>query len=67
MSVYSNADFNPSTSNIGQELGLGKISVVLFIDILLKKPAQYLKTNTKKRVALSHYIYAFVNKGKGYL
>ena len=67
MSVYSNTDPNPSISNIGQEFSLGKTSVVLPIDILLKKPAQRLKTNTEKRAALSYYIYTFANKGKGYL
>ena len=39
VSIYSNADTNPSASNIGQELNLGKTSVVLPVDILLKKPA----------------------------
>ena len=67
VSVCSNTNTNPSVSNIGQELSLSKTSVVLFIDILLKKPAWYLKINIKKRAALSYYIYAFVNKEKGYL
>ena len=67
VSVYSDADTNPSASDIGRELSLGKISVVLFINILLKKPARRLKTNTKKRAAFSYYIYAFANKKKGYL
>ena len=67
MSIYSNANPNPSASNIGRELSLGGTSVILSADILLKKPTQYLKANTKKRAALSHYIYAFANKGKGYL
>ena len=39
VSVYNDTDTNPSTSNIGREFSLGKTSVVLFIDILLKKPA----------------------------
>ena len=67
MSVYSNANPNLSASDIGQELSLGRISVFLPVDILLKKPAQHLKTNTKKRAALFYYIYAFANEGKGYL
>ena len=67
MSVYSNADSNPSISNIGRELSLGGISVVLPIDILLKKLARRLKTKAKKRVALSYYIYALINKEKGCL
>ena len=56
-----------SASNIGQELSLGRISVVLSIDILLKKLAWRLKTRAKKRVALSYYIYTIINKEKGYL
>ena len=67
MSIYSNTNSNLSVFNIGQKLSLGKTSIFLSIDILLKKPAQCLKTNTKKRAALSHYIYAFTNKGKDYL
>ena len=67
MSVYSNANPNLSTSDIGQEFSLGRISIVLFMDILLKKPAQRLKTNIKKRAALSYYMYAFANEGKGCL
>ena len=67
MSIYSDADTNLSAFNIGQELSLGGISVVLPVDILLKKPVWYLKTNTKKRAALFYCIYAFVNKEKGYL
>ena len=67
MSVYSNADSNPSISNIGRELSLGGISVVLPIDILLKKLARRLKTKAKKRVELSYYIYTLINKEKGYL
>ena len=67
MSVCSNTNANPSASNIGWELSLGKISVILPADILLKKLIQYLKTNVKKRAALSYYIYTFVNKEKGYL
>ena len=67
VSVCSNTDTNPSISNIGREFSLGKISIVLLIDILLKKLARCPKTNIKKRVALSYYIYAFTNKEKGYL
>jgi hypothetical protein len=67
VSVYSDANSNTSTSNIGRELSLGRISVVLPIDILLKKLAWRLKTKAKKRVALSYYIYALINKEKGYL
>ena len=67
VSIYSNTNTNPSASDIGRELSLGKTSVVLPIDILLKKPVRCLKTNTKKRAALSYYIYAFANKEKGYL
>ena len=67
VSIYSDTDFNPSAFNIGRELSLGKISVVLLTDILLKKPARRLKTNVKKKAALSNYIYAFVNKEKGCL
>ena len=67
VSVCSDTDPNLSTSNIGQKLSLGGTSIVLPVDILLKKPAQHLKTDVKKRAALSHYIYAFANEGKGYL
>ena len=67
VSVYSDADTDPSASNIGRELSLGRISVVLPVDILLKKLARCLKTNIKKRVALSYCIYTFINKEKGYL
>jgi len=67
VSVYSNANSNISISNIGQELSLGGISIVLPIDILLKKLAWRLKTKIKKRVALSYYIYALINKEKGCL
>ena len=67
MSIYSNTNANPSVSNIGWEFSLSKTFVVLPIDILLKKLAQYLKTNIKKRAALSYYIYAFANEEKGYL
>ena len=67
VSVYSNANTNPAASNIGQELSLSKISIILLVDILLKKPVQYVKTNAKKRAVLSYYIYAFINKKKGYL
>ena len=62
VSVCSDVDFNLSTSNIKQKLSPGGISVVLLIDILLKKPAQCLKTKAEKRVALFYYIYAFINK-----
>ena len=62
MSVCSNTDTNPSISNIGREFSLGKISIVLLVDILLKKLVQRLKTNAEKRAALSHYIYAFANE-----
>ena len=67
ISVCNDADFNLFISNIKQKLSLGGISIILFIDILLKKLVQYLKTNTKKRAALSYYIYALINKEKGYL
>jgi len=67
VSVCSNANSNPSVSNIGRELSLGGTSVVLPIDILLKKLAQRLKTKAKKRAALSYYIYALINKEKGCL
>jgi len=39
VSVYSDANSNPSASNIGRELSLGRTSVVLPTDILLKKLA----------------------------
>jgi len=67
VSIYSNTDSNPSASNIGQELSLGRISIVLPIDILLKKLAWRLKTKAKKRAELSNYIYALINKEKGCL
>ena len=67
MSIYSNVDSNLSVSNIGRELSLGGISIVLPMDILLKKLARRLKTEAKKRAALSHYIYTLINKEKGYL
>ena len=67
VSVYSNADSNLSASNIGQELSLGGISVVLPIDILLRKLAQCLKTKAKKKAELSYYIYTLINKEKGCL
>ena len=67
MSIYSNADFNLSVFNIGRELSLGGISVVLPTDILLKKLAWHLKTKAEKRAALSYYIYTLINKEKGYL
>jgi len=60
MSIYSNIDFNLPAFNIKQKLNLNKISIILFIDILLKKLAQYLKINTKKRAALFYYIYTFI-------
>ena len=65
--MCNNTDTDPSISNIGRELSLSGISIVLLIDILLKKPVQCLKTNTKKRVALFYYIYAFINEEKGCL
>ena len=67
VSVYSDIDSNPSASNIGQELSLGRTSVVLPIDILLKKLARRLKTKAEKRAELSYYIYALINKEKGCL
>ena len=67
MSVYSDANSNTSASNIGRELSLGGISIVLPTDILLKKLAWRLKTEAKKRAALSYYIYALINKEKGCL
>jgi len=39
ISIYSDANFNISLYNIGRELSLGRISIVLPIDILLKKLA----------------------------
>ena len=67
MSICNNTNADPSIFNIGRELSLNKIFVVLPADILLKKLAQHPKTNIKKRAALSYYIYAFANKEKGYL
>ena len=67
MSIYSDANSNISASNIRQELSLDRISIVLPTDILLKKLARCLKTKVKKRVALSYYIYTFINKEKGCL
>jgi hypothetical protein len=67
VSVYSNIDSNLSASNIGQELSLGGISIVLPADILLKKLAWCLKTKAKKRAELYYYIYALANKEKGCL
>ena len=67
VSICSDADSNLSIFNIGQELSLGRISIVLPTDILLKKLAWRLKTKAKKRAALSHYIYALINKEKGCL
>ena len=67
MSVCSDANSNPSASDIGRELSLGGTSVVLLTDILLKKLARRLKTKAKKRAELSYYIYALINKEKGYL
>jgi hypothetical protein len=63
VSVYSDANSNISIS----ELSLGGISIVLPIDILLKKLARRLKTKAKKRAALFYYIYTLINKEKGYL
>ena len=65
--MYSNTNSNPPVPDIGQEFSLSKISVVLSVNILLKKPAQRPRTNIKKRTALSYYIYTLVNKEKGYL
>jgi hypothetical protein len=67
VSVYSDANSNTSVSNIGRELSLGRTSVVLPVDILLKKLARRLKTKAEKRVALSYYIYTLINKEKGCL
>jgi len=67
VSVCSDTDSDASASNIGQELSLGGTSVVLPMDILLKKLVWRLKTKVKKRAALSHCIYALVNKEKGCL
>jgi hypothetical protein len=67
VSVCSNTNPNPSASDIGREFSLSGTSVFLPVDILLKKPAQCPKTDAKKRAALSHSIYTFANKGKGYL
>ena len=67
MSIYSNANADPSIFNIKQELSLNRIFIVLPIDILLKKPAQHLKTNAEKRAAFFYCIYTFANKEKGYL
>jgi len=67
VSIYSNANSNTSISNIGQELSPGRTSIVLPMDILLKKPARRLKTKAKKRAALSHYIYTLMNEEKGCL
>ena len=65
--MCSNANSNLSASNIRRELSLGGTSIVLPADILLKKLAWRLKTKAEKRAALSYYIYAFINKEKGYL
>ena len=67
VSVYSNIDSNLSASNIGRELSLGGIFVVLPTDILLKKLARRLKTKAKKRAELYYYIYTLANKEKGCL
>ena len=67
VSIYSNANSNSSVSNIGRELSLGGTSIVLPMDILLKKPVWRLKTKAKKRAALSYYIYTLINKEKGCL
>ena len=67
MSIYSNIDSNLLVSNIGRELSLGGISIVLPMDILLKKLARRLKTKAKKRAELYYYIYTLINKEKGYL
>jgi len=65
--MYSNTNSNRSVSNIGRELSPGRISIVLPMDILLKKPAWRLKTKAKKKAALFYYIYALINKEKGCL
>ena len=67
VSVCSDADPDPSASDIGRELSPGGTSVVLPADILPKKPAQRPKTDAEKRAALSHCMYAFANEGKGCL
>ena len=51
VSIYSNTNTNPSASNVGRELSLNKISIILFMDILLKKLARCLKNDIKKRAA----------------
>ena len=65
--MCSNTNTDPSAFNIGQEFSLGKTFIVLLVDILLKKLVWRLKTDAEKRVALSYYMYAFVNEEKGYL
>jgi hypothetical protein len=67
VSVYGDADSNPSASDIGRELSLGGTSVVLPADILPRKPARRLKTEAEKRAELSHCIYALANEEKGCL
>ena len=68
VSVCSNTNSNPPASDVGQELSLSETSVVLPVaDILPKKPAWHPKTETEKRAALSHYMYALVNEEKGCL
>ena len=67
ISICSDTDFNLPIFNIERELSLGGMSIVLPTNILLKKLAWRLKTNTKKRVALFYYIYTLINKEKGYL
>jgi len=37
VSIYSDTNSNPFAFNIERELNLGGISIILFIDILLKK------------------------------
>jgi len=67
VSVCSNADSNLSVFDIGQELSPGGTSIVLPVDILLRKLARRLKTKAEKRVELSYCIYALINKEKGCL
>ena len=67
VSICSDANTNPSASDIGRELSLGKISIILPVDILLKKPVQCLKTDAEKKAALFYYMYTFTNEEKGYL
>jgi len=68
VSVCNNADFNLPTSDVGQKLSLGGMSVVLpAVDILPKKPVWRLKTDIEKKTALSYCMYVFANEEKGCL